>query len=692
MKQIKEIGNYILIFIVTVAILTLLLFAVAKIPRKYIEENIKESLGYFQKYRFQVDEQTKRRDYTIINPYADSMILNIIYSLDTDNALASVMEAKYYSENGDDDYDNRDLNEMVEQGLEPNEEYMRYWHGSILIIKPLLMFFNLEQIHHLNFYILLIMELVVLIMLLRRKHFALAIAYILGLLATSFWIVPRSLEYTWCYMLMNIISAIAIKFKDSNNKLYKLFFISGILICYFDFFTAETLTILAPILMVLGIRFKENKEFNLKENIMFIIKSLSIWGLAYALMWGAKWLLSSIILGESALPHVLGKAGRRINGDLYNKTKSDMYSGAILRNLYTLYPINIIKKPQQFILPIVTYLGAQLLIIDYKNKKKIKFLFTMLFISIIPYIRYLVLANHSYLHCFFTFRAQFATVMALALILLCTTSKEKLISNLGNEKNKNRSNKEDIKEKKEEVEENEKEGKIKNKNQSKIIELTILMPVLNEEETIEKCINKANTYLEKNKINGEVLISDNGSTDNSVKIAKGLGARVIIIEEKGYGNALINGINNAKGKYIIMADADDSYDLLNLGSFYEKLKEGHDLVMGNRFKGGIEKSAMKISHRIGVRFLSLVGRLICKCNVYDFHCGIRGLNTKSIQNLGLKEPGMEFASEMIVQASKQNLKICEIPTTLSKDGRVKGKTHLNTIKDGFRHLDYLLRA
>ena len=431
MKYIKEIGNYALIFIVTVVILTGLLFGVAKIPRKYIEENIKESLPYFEKYKFQIDEQTKRRDYTIINPYADSMILNIIYALDTDNALKSVMEARYYSERGDDDYDNRDLNKMVENNLESNEEYMRYWHGSIIIIKPLLMFLNLEQMHHLNFYILLIMELIVLIMLLKRKHFALSIAYVLGLLATSFWIVPRSLEYTWCYMLMNIISAIAIIFKDDDRKLHKLFFISGILICYFDFFTAETLTILVPILMVLGIRFKEKEEFNFKENILFVIKSLFIWGLAYALMWGAKWLLASIILGESAIPHVLGKAKRRVNGDLYNKTRDDMYSGAITRNMYTLYPINIVKRTKDFILPIITYITAQLVIIDYKNKKKINFLLTMLFVGIIPYIRYLVLANHSYLHCFFTFRAQFTTVMALALILICATSKEKLLTSLG---------------------------------------------------------------------------------------------------------------------------------------------------------------------------------------------------------------------------------------------------------------------
>ena len=299
----------------------------------------------------------------------------------------------------------------------------------------------------------------------------------------------------------------------------------------------------------------------------------------------------------------------------------------------------------------------------------------MLLVGIIPYIRYLVLANHSYLHCFFTFRAQFATVMALALILIYTTSKEKLFHDYGKDKKKANNN---VKEEK--------------KGNTIDMDLTVLMPVLNEEETIESCIRKAKNYLEENKINGEILILDNGSTDNSVKIAKNLGTRVIYTENKGYGNALINGINHAKGKYIIMADADDSYDLNDLNPFYEKLQEGYDFVIGNRFEGGIEKGGMKLLHKTGVRFLSLVGRIVCKCNVYDFHCGIRGLDTKKFRELNLKEPGMEFASEMIVKAAKANFSILEIPTTLSKDGRKKGSSHLNTIKDGFRHLNYLIKA
>lgn len=434
MNHIKTIINYIIIFTGIVALLTVLLFLVAKIPRKYIEENIRESLPYFNKYRFQIEDLTKRRDYTIINPYADSMILNIIYALDTDNSAKSVMEARYYSEHGDDDYENKDLNKMVEKGLEPNQEYMRYWHGSIIIIKPLLMFFNLEQMQKFNGAILIIMEITLIVILLKKKQYQVCIAYILGLLATSFWIVPKSLEYTWVYMLMNIISIIAIILKDKPSKLNKLFFISGILTCYFDFLTAETLSILVPIIMVIAIRFKENKEFCLKENMIFIIKSIFTWGIAYSFMWLAKWCIASVILQKSALPYVIGKASRRINGALYEKTKFDMYIGAILRNVLTLFPINIVKKATKLIYPFLIYLIIQVLMIDYKNKNKRNLLILLLIIGILPYIRYLILANHSYLHCFFTFRAQFTTVMACALIFLLTTSKEKLFSQINSKK------------------------------------------------------------------------------------------------------------------------------------------------------------------------------------------------------------------------------------------------------------------
>lgn len=222
------------------------------------------------------------------------------------------------------------------------------------------------------------------------------------------------------------------------------------------------------------------------------------------------------------------------------------------------------------------------------------------------------------------------------------------------------------------------------------MELTILMPCLNEAETLAICIRKAKKFLSENNIDGEVLISDNGSTDGSQDIAKAEGARVVSTDIKGYGSALINGTKNAYGKYVIMGDADDSYDFLHLMPFVEKLREGYDLVMGDRFAGGIEEGAMPWSHKyIGNPVLSFIGRLFYKSKIRDFHCGLRGYNRESMLNLHLQTTGMEYASEMVVKSELNGLKIAEVPTTLSKDGRSR-PPHLRSFRDGWRHLKFLL--
>lgn len=222
------------------------------------------------------------------------------------------------------------------------------------------------------------------------------------------------------------------------------------------------------------------------------------------------------------------------------------------------------------------------------------------------------------------------------------------------------------------------------------MELTILMPCLNEAETLAICIRKAKKFLSENNIDGEVLISDNGSTDGNQDIAKAEGARVVSTDIKGYGSALINGTKNAYGKYVIMGDADDSYDFLHLMPFVEKLREGYDLVMGDRFAGGIEEGAMPWSHKyIGNPVLSFIGRLFYKSKIRDFHCGLRGYNRESMLNLHLQTTGMEYASEMVVKSELNGLKIAEVPTTLSKDGRNR-PPHLRSFRDGWRHLKFLL--
>ena len=222
------------------------------------------------------------------------------------------------------------------------------------------------------------------------------------------------------------------------------------------------------------------------------------------------------------------------------------------------------------------------------------------------------------------------------------------------------------------------------------IELTILMPCLNDAETLGTCVQKAQSFLARTGIAGEVLISDNGSTDGSQAIAEALGARVVAAEQRGYGAALGTGIAAARGRFVIMGDADDSYDFTRLDAFVEQLRNGADLVMGNRFAGGIGPGAMPWHHRyIGNPVLSFFGRLFFKTPIRDFHCGLRGFRRDAILELNLRTTGMEFASEMVVKATLGQLDVREVPTTLKKDGRSR-PPHLRSFRDGWRHLRFLL--
>ena len=222
------------------------------------------------------------------------------------------------------------------------------------------------------------------------------------------------------------------------------------------------------------------------------------------------------------------------------------------------------------------------------------------------------------------------------------------------------------------------------------LELSIVMPCLNEAETLEVCIRKALKSLAELAVKGEVVIADNGSTDGSQALAAKAGARVVPVANKGYGNALMGGIEAARGRYVIMGDADDSYDFSNLGPFLEKLREGYDLVMGNRFLGGIAEGAMPPLHRyLGNPVLTGFGRLFFKSPSGDFHCGLRGFSKAGYRRLNLQTTGMEFASEMVVKATLQGQRIAEVPTTLSPDGRSR-PPHLRSWRDGWRHLRFML--
>ena len=222
------------------------------------------------------------------------------------------------------------------------------------------------------------------------------------------------------------------------------------------------------------------------------------------------------------------------------------------------------------------------------------------------------------------------------------------------------------------------------------MQLTILMPCLNEAETLGVCIRKASAWIARSGVEAEVLIADNGSTDGSQDLARSLGARVVAVSQRGYGAALYHGSLGALGEWIIMGDSDDSYDFSRLDPFIAKLREGYDLVMGNRFLGGVAHDAMPWKNRyIGNPVLSWIGRLLFNCPANDFHCGLRGFRKDAFLRMDLRTTGMEYASEMVIKATLFGMRICEVPTTLSKDGRSR-PPHLRPWRDGWRHLRFML--
>ncbi len=222
------------------------------------------------------------------------------------------------------------------------------------------------------------------------------------------------------------------------------------------------------------------------------------------------------------------------------------------------------------------------------------------------------------------------------------------------------------------------------------VEVSIVMPCLDEAATLASCIRKAKAAIARHGLAAEIIVADNGSTDASQAIARALGARLVIAEDRGYGAALQAGIEAARGQYIVMGDSDDSYDFSAVYPFVQKLREGCDLVMGNRFKGGIDPGAMPWKHRyLGNPALTAIGRIFFRVKIGDFHCGLRAFRKDAYQQMELRTTGMEFASEMVIKAALKGMRITELPTILHRDGRSR-PPHLRSWRDGWRHLRFML--
>lgn len=438
----KNIIKYTLIFIITVFILFSALVLTSKIPKSAIIKNLEESAIYY-KSKMGIQSKKSILGYELLHYYADSMLLNITNYIDEDNPIKSSMEAKYYKVFIIDT--NIDFVNSITQKQEPNKQYIRYWHGSLAILRPLMTILNIEQVYNLNklvFSVLFILLTVLLI----KKYKVLALVFVLSSIMTTLFVTPYCIEYIWTVLIMLIVSIISIIIeKKGNNNLYVLYFITGIITCFLDFLSTETLTILVPIIFVTLIRYKENRLTNFKDGFKFIIISGMVWFISYALMWFAKWILASIILDMNAFDYVKEAAMFRIGWNIKDKPNLDIYLTALNNNIRKIYlfkniPISVM------ILGIIALISTLKLVnrIIIKKKEKMKndfcIKFLLLIVAIIPYIRFCVLANHSTNHSFFTYRAQLPSLIAIIFIVIYSLDKnirEKIKIKLPKRKNKN---------------------------------------------------------------------------------------------------------------------------------------------------------------------------------------------------------------------------------------------------------------
>ena len=422
--KIKNILKYPIIFIlIVILLLSIFIITVKFISKEKIEENIKSSMQYLES-KTEIKEIKPRRDYSYLHVYADEILLNMIYCMDENKSFESVMIANYYQK---DFFEIKipSLEGAIENNGQGNQEYIRYWHGSMIIIRPLLLFFNIQQIYYIMAFIMILLILILIGILIKKKQILLIITTIIGYIMVAINYVPFCLEYVWTFIIMLIVSIIALKIKKHNI----LFFISGIMTCFLDFLSTEIITFFVPILYVYTIKYTNGEVKDIKKEIKQILLWIILWAIGYVAMWFSKWILASIVLNINAFDYVIDKAMIRVNGQVLDYSIQYIIFTGILRNIKTIYPFFLYKNLPTIICTLIGIISITALTIK-KDKKSIINLLIYLTIAIMPYIRYAILANHSFRHCFFTFREQLITIMALIIGIYISIDKERLKSEI----------------------------------------------------------------------------------------------------------------------------------------------------------------------------------------------------------------------------------------------------------------------
>lgn len=412
--MIKRLIKYFSTFFLTVLLLLIALIGVAKIPKSTIRSNMIETAEYLSTKPATHFAVSGIRS-SSIDWYADSLLLNIAYNLDDQNTLESVMWAPFSGYTNQ--HVSRYLLESARDGLEPTQEYLRYWHGSTVIVRLEHLFLNIRQIYILHAVIMAALCIWLLRMLISAGLQQEGIAFLLSIICASIWFVPFCLEYTWVFLVMLVFSVITIRaaLRNQYDGMGSLFLIVGMVTVYLDFLSTETVTLLIPLIFVLRIRERNNSS----DNWGFVLKNSALWLFGYAGMWAMKWLIASIVLHQNVMPYVTGHIEERIGGSVHLPLWQFLIQ-AITRNTSRLFPFDygligaiiFLFCVMMFVIyPIFTRKIGLRMKIDRKQ--------TMLYLclSLVPYVRYLVLHNHSWRHCNFTYRAQASTIFALCLVI-----------------------------------------------------------------------------------------------------------------------------------------------------------------------------------------------------------------------------------------------------------------------------------
>jgi len=425
------------VFVITVIILIIIQTLACLIPKNLIIENIRETKECYNNVSYTENFWISKR-YTCVQYYADAILLNIIANIDEKKPIKSFMEAKYYSPTEDKTI-TYDFEEMLDENKEGNVQYMRYWHGSMSIIRPLLVFFNINQIYILNAIVFSILFIILVWLLVKVKLKEIAISFVFAMVSVNFIMVPFCLEYYWTFLIMVISSILVIIFEKKSKDISTLFFLIGIMTCYLDFLSTETITCLVPMIILLTMRYKENKITKFSEGFKLFFKLGFLWFVGYAGMWLAKWILSSLILGINIFETLGGDLMLRITGETTMKSGivlekiENLEFKALKFNFETIMLVDFLKEFDLTKTVVIASIIIEVLLIRKKDMNKLWFSGLLLIIAIIPYIRYVLLAAHSYSHCYFTFRSQLISIMAIILAMFYSIDMKKLIG----EKNKN---------------------------------------------------------------------------------------------------------------------------------------------------------------------------------------------------------------------------------------------------------------